>query len=192
MSFGRADARRGQHRQSRQGRRDKKAVEGLWVGHVNAVRKVVVAEIAGADTKTAEGEVVANCARHRRRHRGLLRQAGRRQAVHAARRALRRGQSLSRRDGRERRRKQSAATDQITANADALATFLSGANPYLPKETLSEMLLAHGSHHISQIQQLAAKDSAGEAKTAAHMKSHIIMVADALTDALAKQFPEKF
>ena len=170
----------------------KKVVEGLWVGHINAVRKVVVAEIAGGDTKAAEGEVVANAhaiadaiAGFHGKPAGdklftLL--AGHYGAVKAYLDATVAKDAA----------KQSAATDQISANADAFATFLSGANPYLPKETLSEMLLAHGSHHISQIQQLAAKDGAAEAKTAAHMKSHIIMVADALTDALAKQFPEKF
>jgi len=170
----------------------KKAVEGLWVGHINAVRKVVVAEIAGADTKPAEGEVVANAHAIADAIAGFYGKpagdklftllAGHYGAVKAYLDATVAKDAA----------KQSAATDQITANADALATFLSGANPYLPKETLSEMLLAHGSHHISQIQQLEAKDSAGEAKTAAHMKSHILMVADALTDALAKQFPEKF
>ena len=73
----------------------------------------------------------------------------------------------------------------------SIATFLSGANPYLPKTTLSEMLLTHGSQHISQIQQLAAHDTAGEAKTAAAMRTHIIALADALADAIAKQFPTK-
>jgi hypothetical protein len=88
--------------------------------------------------------------------------------------------------------KQSAATDKITANVDDIATFLSGANPYLPKATVAEMFTVHGSHHISQIQELAAKESAAEAKTQVEMKDHMIAIADALVDAIARQFPEKF
>jgi len=170
----------------------RKAVEGLWVGHINAVRAVVVAEVGGQDTKAAEGEVVANAHAIADAIAGFYGKpagdklftllAGHYGAVKAYLDATVAKNAAG----------QSAATDKITSNADEIATFLSGANPYLPKATLMEMLMAHGSHHISQIQQLAAKDTAGEAKTAAQMKTHIIAIADALTDALAKQFPAKF
>lgn len=69
--------------------------------------------------------------------------------------------------------------------------FPSGANPYLPKAALSEMLLVHGLQHISQIRQLAAKDTSGEAKTRVATKTHIVALADALAEAIAKQFPSK-
>ncbi len=170
----------------------KKAVESLWVGHINAVRKVVVDEIASQDTKAAKGEVVANAhsiadaiAGFYGRPAGdklfsLL--AGHYGAVKAYLDATVAKDTA----------KQSAATDEITANVDEIAVFLSGANPNLPKDTVSEMFMVHGSHHISQIQQLAAKDTGAEAKTRAQMKAHMIMIADALVDAIAKQFPEKF
>ena len=84
------------------------------------------------------------------------------------------------------------ATDHLTANAQEIAAFLSGANPNLPKETLEELLLAHGGHHLQQIQEVQAAQFEKEAVTWSAMKGHIYVIADALTDALAKQFPEKF
>ena len=170
----------------------KKAVEGLWVGHINAVRAVVVAETSGKDTKAAEGEVVSNAHAIADTIAGFYGKpagdklftllAGHYGAVKAYLDATVAKDSA----------KQGGATDKITSNADEIATFLSGANPYLPKATLLEMLTVHGSQHISQIQQLEAKDAAAETKTAAAMKTHILMLADALTDGIAKQFPEKF
>jgi hypothetical protein len=87
---------------------------------------------------------------------------------------------------------ESKATDNLTANAQEIAAFLSGANPNLPKDTLEELLLAHGGHHLQQIQEVQAGQFEKEAATWSAMKGHIYVIADALTDALAKQFPEKF
>ena len=57
---------------------------------------------------------------------------------------------------------------------------------------LEELFLAHGGHHLQQIQELQAGQYEKEAATWSVMKGHIYVIADALTDALAKQFPEKF
>jgi len=54
------------------------------------------------------------------------------------------------------------------------------------------LLTAHGGHHVQQIQQLHAKQYAEEARTWDAMKNHMYVIADALTNAIAKQFPEKF
>ena len=171
----------------------KKALEGLWVGHIGAVRKVDVAVIGGhtAAANAAQSEVVANAHAIASAVAGFYGKpagdklftllAGHWGAIKGYLDATVAKNTAG----------QSAATSQLTSNADEIATFLSGANPYLPKTTLSEMLLTHGSQHISQIQQLAAHDTAGEAKTAAAMRAHIIALADALADAIAKQFPTK-
>jgi len=87
---------------------------------------------------------------------------------------------------------ESRATDHLTANAQEIAAFLSGANPNLPKDTLEELLLAHGGHHLQQIKEVQAGQFEKETATWSAMKGHIYVIADALTDALAKQFPEKF
>lgn len=85
-----------------------------------------------------------------------------------------------------------AAVTELTSNAKAIAAFLAGANPNLPEATLVNLLSAHGGHHIAQIDEFAAHDYAGEAKTWQMMRTHILTLADALTAALVKQFPDKF
>jgi hypothetical protein len=85
-----------------------------------------------------------------------------------------------------------AAISELTSNAKAIAKFLATANPYLPESTLVAMLAAHGGHHVSQIDQIAAHDYAGEASTWQMMRTHILSLADALAGALVKQFPDKF
>ncbi len=87
---------------------------------------------------------------------------------------------------------QSTATEALTNNADAIATFLSKANPHLPKDAVQGLLLAHGGHHIQQIQQLKDRKYDAEAQTWEEMKKHVYQIADATADALAKQFAKKF
>ncbi|WP_033049115.1 hypothetical protein [Pseudomonas sp. GM21] len=85
-----------------------------------------------------------------------------------------------------------AAVAELTSNAKAIAAFLARANPNLPESTLVTLLSAHGGHHVSEIDQIAAHDYAGEASTWQMMRVHILALADALTAALVKQFPDKF
>ena len=87
---------------------------------------------------------------------------------------------------------QQKATTALIANAKEIATFLAKANPYQPEATLVGLLSAHGAHHIAQIQQTMQGDYAGEASTWEAMRAHMFTIADALADALAKQFPAKF
>lgn len=88
--------------------------------------------------------------------------------------------------------KQKAAVEKLTNNAKEIAAFLSGANPNLPEATLVGLLAAHGGHHVAQINQLQKNDFAGEVETWVAMKGHMYTIADALTSALVKQFPDKF
>jgi hypothetical protein len=87
---------------------------------------------------------------------------------------------------------QDAATRSLTSNADEIATFLSKANPYLPKDAVRGLLLAHGGHHIQQIQQLKNREYEAEAGTWNAMKNHVYQIADATAGALAKQFHKRF
>ncbi len=82
------------------------------------------------------------------------------------------------------------AQGNLVKNADEIAAFLSGANPYLPTETLKTLLYAHGGHHMAQLDALAEKDFAKEAKVWDDMKNHMYVIADALAGGLAKQFPK--
>ena len=67
-----------------------------------------------------------------------------------------------------------------------------GANPNLPYDAVHGLLAAHGSHHVQQISEFKAGQWEAEAKTWTAMKDDMYVIADALADAIAKQFPAKF
>jgi hypothetical protein len=172
----------------------KAALRDLWLGHVFWVRNVVEARLANDMTraKVSEQEVVANAKAiagaiepfygkpASEKLFGLL--AGHWGAISDYINATHAGKKAD----------QDAAYKKLVANADEIAKFLSDANPNLPNETLRSLLLAHGGHHVQQIQQLQAKQYAEEAKTWTAMKGHMYVIADALAGGIAAQFPEKF
>ena len=167
------------------------ALRDLWIGHVFWVRSVAVATIDGNKpaAKSAEDQVVANA----KQIAGAIEPFYGKPAADQLF-GLLAGHYGAVKEYLDARGKpaQDAAWKKIGANADAIATFLSGANPNLPKDAVLGLLQAHGGHHVTEIQQLKAKDYAGEAKTWAEMQTHMYVIADALTAAIAKQFPEKF
>ncbi len=85
-----------------------------------------------------------------------------------------------------------AAVEKLKKNADEIATFLSSANPNWPKEVLLSALIAHGGHHLAQIDAVSAKDFSSEAKTWDTMRAHVYVIAGVLADGIVKQFPKKF
>lgn len=170
------------------------ALRDLWIGHVFYVRGVVQGTIERNKeaAAAAEGAVVANAkaiagaikpyygANAEEALFKLL--AGHYSGVKAYLEAA----------VKKSKKGEDAAIQDITANAEQIATFLSGANPNLPKDDVLGLLQAHAGHHIAQIQQLIAKDYKGELETWADMTQHMYVIADALANAIAKQFPEKF
>ena len=171
----------------------KAALRDLWIGHVFWVRNVALATKYGdaAAAKVAEGKVVENAKAIAGSISPLYGQAasdklftllaGHYGAVKAYMDAA------YAKDGGGK----TAALAKLTSNATNIATFLSGANPNLPKETLVSLLSTHGAHHVAQINAINAKDFAEEAKVWDMMKDHMYVIADALAGALAKQFPDK-
>jgi hypothetical protein len=170
------------------------AQRDLWVGHVFWVRNVVTDTLAGNKkaAAAAEKEVVANAKaiaasigpfygkEASEKLFGLL--AGHYGAVKQYLEATAAGSKA----------KQDAAVKNLTGNATEIAKFLSSANPNLPFDILNGLLLGHGGHHLQEIQQLHGKQYAEEAQTWEAMKKHMYVIADALTGAIAKQFPAKF
>lgn len=86
---------------------------------------------------------------------------------------------------------QRAASSELAVNAEALSTFLDGANPYLPKDAVLPLLMAHGGHHMQQIGAVHEGDFEEEAVVWDAMLGHVYTIADAMADAFARQFPEK-
>lgn len=170
------------------------ALRDLWVGHIFWVRAVSVALINKQETaaKVGHEQAVENAksiaatiepfygAAAKDRFFKLL--AGHYGAVKAYLDATVAGDAAA----------QSMATELLTSNAGEIAAFLSKANPYLPKDAVHGLLLAHGGHHIQQIQQLKEGNFKAEADTWEQMKKHIYQIADATADALARQFGKKF
>jgi len=93
----------------------------------------------------------------------------------------------------ENKSQQDAALVRISSNADAIDEFFNGVNPhYLPKGTIRGLIEAHGAHHVLQINQYKKKEYAQLEETWSIMRQHVYVIADTLTTALAKQFPDKF
>jgi hypothetical protein len=90
------------------------------------------------------------------------------------------------------KRGQEKATARIIGNAHEIARFLSVANPNLPEDAVFGLLSSHGGHHIAQISEVVARDFSGEVKTWHAMRHHMLVISDAITDAIAKQFPDRF
>jgi hypothetical protein len=170
------------------------ALRDLWVGHIFWVREVVrnLAANDAAHANLAEQQVVANAKQIAGAIAPFYGQPASDQlfkllaAHYGAVKAH--AQATIAKDANAQKK----AVDTLTANAGEIATFLSGANPNLPKDTLMGLLSAHGAHHVQQNQQIAAQDWAGEAKTWEAMKNHMYVIADALGGGIAKQFPDKF
>lgn len=170
------------------------ALRDLWVGHVFWVRNVVVETLAGnqAAAKAAENEVVANAKRIAGAIEPFYGQAASDKLFGLLAGHYRAVKQFLDAAIAKNPAKQEAAMKELTRNFEEIAVFLSGANPNLPVATLRDMLNAHGSHHTQAILQLRDKQYDQEAQTWEAMKMHMYALADALTGAIAKQFPAKF
>lgn len=78
------------------------------------------------------------------------------------------------------------------ANADQLATFLSGANPNWPKATVLAMLNQHLALTTQEATARLQSRWSDDASTFDSIFSQILTMADALSDGIVKQFPARF
>ena len=172
----------------------KAVLRDLWLGHILSIRNVAVATMdKNAPARSAaEAGVVANAEQIARSIEPFYGKAASDKLF-----TLLAGHYGAIRDHLDATvagaaSRQEAAVKALTANAAEISTFLSGANPNLPKDTLMGLLMAHAAHHLTQFQQLKDGDYVHEAETWTGMKQHIYLVSDALAQALAAQFPAKF
>ncbi|RPH81130.1 MAG: hypothetical protein EHM80_03310 [Nitrospiraceae bacterium] len=87
---------------------------------------------------------------------------------------------------------QDMALARLESNSDDFGIFFSGLNPHLKKDTVQGLIAAHGAHHVLQINQYKKKEYAHLEETWTMMREHVYVIADTLTTALARQFPDKF
>src|SRR5918995_2366062 len=165
----------------------KAAMRDLWTGHIFWIRNVVLDNAANlaAARDAAEQEVVTNAKEiaqtiapfygERASEKLFSLLAGHYGAVKEYSHATVAGNTP----------RQDAALVHLATNADEIATFLSGANPHLPKDAVRGLIAAHGTHHVLQITQFNERDYVHEGKTWEVMKQHVYVIADTLTRALA-------
>jgi hypothetical protein len=84
------------------------------------------------------------------------------------------------------------ANQKWHANADAIAKFLAGANPIWKEQDIKDMLYTHLKLTTDQVVARLHKDWKADIEAYDANHDHMLMLSDALTDGIVKQFPEKF
>jgi hypothetical protein len=82
-----------------------------------------------------------------------------------------------------------AAKDAWYANADAIAKFLSDANPFLPFDQIDQMMRTHLDQLLAEATARLTGDWAGDVAAFDATVNHILMMSDAISAAITKQFP---
>jgi hypothetical protein len=78
-------------------------------------------------------------------------------------------------------------------NANDIADFLSAANPTnWPDQDLRDMMTKHLQTTTAEVQARLNKDWTGDVTAYDAVYNHILMMSDALSDGIIKQFPDKF
>ena len=170
------------------------ALRELWHGHIVTTREYALAVHAGnkaAETKAADA-VVANAKQianavagfyGKPAGDGLLKLlAGHWGGVKALTDSTKAGDKAG----------EQKAMEALASNATAIAKFLAGANPNWTEASLQGALMMHGNDHKTQLDEMMSNAPAAEqAKSWTEMQAHMNMIADALSDGIAKQFPHK-
>jgi hypothetical protein len=169
------------------------AMRSLWQGHVEATRAYALAVKANdaKASKKAADDVVTDAKQIADAVGGfygadagkqmLTLLAGHWGGVKAMTDAVHAGDNAAR----------DKAMKDLVANGSEISKFLSGANPNLPEDAVRGLLTTHVGHHAAQIGEIMQGDMKAEATTWAAMRAHMDTLADALSGAIAKQFPQK-
>ena len=169
------------------------ALRDLWTGHVFWVRSVVISTHYKdkSAAKSAEAKVVSNARALADAVVPFYGQGAADKLFELLAGHYGAIKQYMEADFAHNERAKTKASAAIVSNAEEISVFLSGANPYLPKDTLMSLLAAHGGHHMAQINAIDQKKFDAEAETWHAMLSHMYTIADAMASALTKQFPDK-
>ncbi len=77
-------------------------------------------------------------------------------------------------------------------NGDAIAEFLSQANPNWPQATLAAMMNMHLSTTTDEVVARLTKNWEADVRAFDDVYAHILTMSDALADGIVKQFPDRF
>jgi hypothetical protein len=84
------------------------------------------------------------------------------------------------------------ASTRWYANADAIATFLAGANPAWPEATLKDMMKTHLDQTLAEATAQLTGDYTKSVSEYDHIVTHIVDMADTLSAGIVTQFPDRF
>ena len=87
---------------------------------------------------------------------------------------------------------QQQADGRWQENAVQIADFLSKANPNWPKATLTDMMKKHLSTTTNEVVARLNKNWEADVRAFDEVYEHILHMADALSEGIVKQFPNKF
>jgi hypothetical protein len=87
---------------------------------------------------------------------------------------------------------QQQADSRWQQNAEQIADFLSKANPNWPKGTLTDLMKKHLSTTTNEVVARLNKNWDADVRAFDEVHEHILHMADALSDGIVKQFPNKF
>lgn len=172
----------------------KEELRDLWVGHIFWVRNVVmsIATENPAARDAAEKEVLANAKQIARMITPFYGKDASEKLLSILVNGYGAVIEYSEATVAGNKRRQDAALVDFASNANDFAVFISGVNPYLPEDTVRALMAVHGAQHVLQINQLQEKGYAHIMATWPAMRQHMQIIADTLTTALVKQFPNKF
>jgi len=87
---------------------------------------------------------------------------------------------------------QQRADQKWHRNAEAIVDFLAKANPNWPRATLVEMMNVHLSTTTDEVAARLTKNWHADVRAFDKVYDHILAMADALSDGIIKQFPDRF
>lgn len=87
---------------------------------------------------------------------------------------------------------QQSADAKWQQNGVAIADFLSKANPHWPRATLVDLMKGHLSTTTAEVVARLNKRWDDDVRAYDEVYRHILMMSDALSDGIVKQFPDKF
>lgn len=172
----------------------KEELRDLWVGHIFWVRNVVmsIATENPAARDAVEKEVLANAKQIARMITPFYGKDASEKLLSILVNGYGAVNEYSEATVAGNKRRQDAALVDFASNANDFAVFISRVNPYLPEDTVRALMAVHGAQHVLQINQLQEKGYAHIMATWPAMRQHMQIIADTLTTALVKQFPNKF
>lgn len=171
------------------------AMRGLWQGHIHATRDYALAVHDGnsAAAQKAEAAVVDNAKQIAGAVGGFYGAPAGDATLQALGGHWAGVKALTLAAKSHNAAAEQKAMDDLTANATAIAKFFAGANP--KNWTVGQLqggLLMHAGDHKQQVDAMMANAPAAQQNQLwTDMQHHMNMIADVLSDGLAKQFPDK-